>query len=779
MCYNQSMALSKSFIVFLLILSLILGGISGLILLSLQQLPSMAPLEYKGEKWKFPAKIYSFDDQLVAELSEEKRERISLLQVPQNLVEATLAMEDTRFFRHRGIDPRGILRAFIINLKAGRIVEGGSTITQQLSKILFLTPKRTLIRKAREVLLALRIERKYSKEEILELYFNQIYYGHGAYGVEAASRLYFGKHVEYLSLPECALIVGLTRSPNRYSPYRNPELAKKRRAIVLARMREVGFITRIEELKASVPSLNLSKFKPPPNKAPYFVEYVRQQLEKRYGSEILYRGGLQVYTTLDLRMQEAAQKALREEIEKIDKGLGYITKEISQERILEGKVRELISPVPSSRKETAVISLKEEKEGVLFLENTGKLLRVGDNVRAIPSDEYSPEGRTILDLVQRPHLQGALIALEPQTGEIRAMVGGYDFYDDFNKGKFNRAVQARRQPGSAFKPFVYTAAIDRGYTAASTIFDSPIIFEKEKKEDNEEKEEDDNAELEEKDLEEENWIPKNYKEKFHGRVTLRKMLAKSINVASVKLLQEVGVGRAIRCARKMGIGSPLSPNLTLTLGSSGVTPLEITSGYATIANLGVRVTPFAIRYIEDLSGKMLEENSPQAEAALSPQTSYVMISLLQGVVENGTGQRIRWLGFKRPVAGKTGTTNDFINAWFVGFTPNLACGVYVGYDNMASLGEDMTGSKAAIPIWTKFMKEALEEKPVEDFLVPPGIVFLKVDAQTGLLATDESRNVIEEVFLEGTEPTRYFDTEKEGLEFMESLLRLSLLPQSQ
>jgi penicillin-binding protein 1A len=661
------------------------------------------------------------------------------------------------------------LRALIINLRAGRIVEGGSTITQQLSKVLFLTPKRTLIRKIREILLALKIERKYSKEEILELYFNQIYYGHGAYGVEAASRLYFGKHAEDLNLPECALIVGLTRSPNRYSPYRNPELARKRRSIVLARMKEVGFITPEEDLEARESSLNLSKYKPPPNKAPYFVEYIRQQLEKTYGSEILYRGGLQVYTTLDLRMQEAAQKALKKETEKMDKGLGYIAKESFEEQILEGKVKELTP-------QTAVVSLEEEKEGVLFLENPQKSLVVGDNVRVKATDKYSPEGEMILTLAQRPHLQGALIALEPQTGQIRAMVGGYNFYDDFNKGKFNRATQARRQPGSAFKPFVYTTAIDRGYTAASTIFDSPIIFKKEKKEKDEgeeEKEEEDNTEPEE-----EYWIPGNYKEKFHGRVTLRKMLAKSINVASIKLLQKVGVRRAIRYAHKMGIKSSLSPDLTLALGSSGVTPLEITAGYATIANLGVRVTPFSIRYIEDYSGKMLEENAPRAEAVLSPQTSYVMINLLQGVVENGTGQRIRWLGFERPVAGKTGTTNNFVNAWFIGFTPNLACGVYVGYDNMLPLGENMTGSRAAIPIWTQFMKEALEGKPVEDFLVPPGITFAKIEANSGLLATDECRNIIEEVFLKGKEPTRYFNIQEKP-EFIESFLRFSFLSQGQ
>lgn len=666
----------------LLILVALMGSIIGMVLAHLRGLPKISELEvYKPS---LITRIYADDGEVVAQFYAEKRILAPLADVPKLLQDAIIAVEDARFYRHFGVDLHGIARAVWANIRAGKVVEGGSTITQQLAKRLFLTNARTLSRKIKEILLALQIEHRYSKEEILGLYLNQVYFGHGAYGAEAAANTYFGKHVRGLNLAECTMLAGLPSAPSKYSPYRNPEEAKRKQAIVLRRMVEEGYITQVHAQEAKDFPLELKERMPSENEAPYFVEYVRQILEVKYGSDAIYKGGLHIYTTLDLGMQKAAQRALREGLERIDKTFGY---------------------KPKGKAETEAIE-------------------------------------------QVPEVQGALVAIEPQTGYIKAMVGGYDF----SLSPFNRAVQAHRQPGSGFKPFIYTTAIDNGFPPTYIIMDSPVIFT----------------------YHGEDWIPINYDKEFHGPTTLRTGLAYSRNVVTVRLLNKIGVSNVIEYAHRMGIKSPLRYELSLALGASEVTPIEMASAYGVLANQGIKCEPMAIKYVKDSQGNLLEENIPQEEVVLDSNTAYVMTNLLEGAVRDGTGWRARALG--RPVAAKTGTTNECSDAWFIGFTPELVCCVYVGFDKKRSLGEDMTGSRVAGPIWVQFIKDALTGKPVKDFIVPDGVVFRQVDAQSGLLATKDCTNVITEVFIKGTEPTSYWNIYR-PYEFSNNL-KLKLSPES-
>jgi penicillin-binding protein 1A len=666
----------------LLILVALMGSIIGMVLAHLRGLPKISELEvYKPS---LITRIYADDGEVVAQFYAEKRILAPLADVPKLLQDAIIAVEDARFYRHFGVDLHGIARAVWANIRAGKVVEGGSTITQQLAKRLFLTNARTLSRKIKEILLALQIEHRYSKEEILGLYLNQVYFGHGAYGAEAAANTYFGKHVRGLNLAECTMLAGLPSAPAKYSPYRNPEEAKRKQAIVLRRMVEEGYITQVHAQEAKDFPLELKERMPSENEAPYFVEYVRQILEVKYGSDAIYKGGLHIYTTLDLGMQKAAQRALREGLERIDKTFGY---------------------KPKGKAETEAIE-------------------------------------------QVPEVQGALVAIEPQTGYIKAMVGGYDF----SLSPFNRAVQAHRQPGSGFKPFIYTTAIDNGFPPTYIIMDSPVIFT----------------------YHGEDWIPINYDKEFHGPTTLRTGLAYSRNVVTVRLLNKIGVSNVIEYAHRMGIKSPLRYELSLALGASEVTPIEMASAYGVLANQGIKCEPMAIKYVKDSQGNLLEENIPQEEVVLDSNTAYVMTNLLEGAVRDGTGWRARALG--RPVAAKTGTTNECSDAWFIGFTPELVCCVYVGFDKKRSLGEDMTGSRVAGPIWVQFIKDALTGKPVKDFIVPDGVVFRQVDAQSGLLATKDCTNVITEVFIKGTEPTSYWNIYR-PYEFSNNL-KLKLSPES-
>jgi penicillin-binding protein 1A len=593
-------------------------------------------------------KLYDDNDELITELHVERRIFVPLAQVPQTLRQALLATEDRRFYSHWGIDPIGIARALVQNYRRGRIVEGGSTITQQLTKLLFLTPDKSLERKLKEAVLALELERRYSKDRILEMYLNQIYFGHGAYGVEAAARTYFGKSVSDLNVREAALIAGLPRAPTNYSPFDHPEAAKLRRELVLRRMAEFGTIKEAEAKRLARSDLGLIPPERRRTTGQYFLEYVQQTLEAKYGANMVFKGGLNVYTTLSPTMQLAAEQALRE-------GL----------KALEGR---------------------------------------------------SGQGRT-------DHPEGAVVTIEPQTGYVKALVGGYDFF----RSEFNRAVLARRQPGSAFKPFVFMAALEAGFTPATRIEDAPVTYPVGRN---------GNA-----------WKPENYDRKFRGPTTLQQAVEESVNVVTVKLQERIGVNKTIQIARRLGIASPLNTDLTLALGSSDLTLFEMTAAYGVLANQGTFVPPTTIRYVTNVDGKLLEEHVPEGKEVLPPDTAYVMTHMLKGAVERGTGQGARALG--RPVAAKTGTTNDYSNAWFIGFTPRLATGVWVGYDRPRSLGRDETGSRVAVPIWTAYMSKVLGNSPKEDFPVPERVALVPVD----LDPSNECIRVVTMAFVRGTEPT--------------------------
>jgi penicillin-binding protein 1A len=572
------------------------------------------------------SRVYADDDEFLIEFQAEKRIFVPLQQIPPHLRNAIIAVEDARFYSHFGVDVRGILRAAYANFRHGRVVEGGSTITQQLAKVLFLTPDRRFSRKVKEALLALELEKRYSKDRLLELYLNQVYMGHGAYGVEAAARMYFGKSVQDLALSEAALLAALPRSPGNYSPFERPEVAQRRRAIVVGRLLEQGYIGEAEAKATNRAALGLIPPERRRGSGQYFLEYLQQSLEAKYGSDVLYKSGLAVYTTLDAGLQRAAEQALRD-------GLQALAARQGARAATRGKS----TPPP-----------------------------------------LAPEG--------------AVVVMEAATGYVKVLIGGADFA----RTEFNRALHAHRQPGSAFKPFVYLAALEAGRSPSEEMDDSPLRYVSAGKV----------------------WAPENYDGKFRGPVTLQQALEESINVPTVRLLEQLGVAPVIAVARRAGIQSPLPHDLTLALGSGDVTLLELTGAYATFANQGVHMEPLMVRYVTDAQGRLVEENIPQGREAIDPRVTAGLTHMLQGVVERGTGVAAKVL--ERPVAGKTGTTNDFSNAWFVGYTPSIVAGVWVGHDRPRSLGFEETGARAALPIWVAVMRAALRGRPVEEFPIPPG-----------------------------------------------------------
>ncbi len=712
--------------------------------------------------------VFSEDGQVIGRFSLEKRIVVSLDQVPKHLINALVAAEDARFFEHEGVDIHSIIRAFVKNLLAGKIEQGGSTITQQVTRSLLLkNPQKTYKRKVREAILSVQIEKSFSKEKILFLYINQIYMGHGAYGVEAAAQTYFGKSALQLNLAESSLLAGLPQAPSRYSPFLNFDKAKARQRYVLDRMKEEGFITRDQKEEALKTAIILKEDRENPfEKSPYFTEYIRRYLEKEYGKELLYGGGLKVYTTMDLHMQQAAQKALRKGLLELDKREGYrgplrsLSEDETGEFIKESREKLALTPPDI---DSLVQGLVEEVDDA----NNRVIVTLGDDLGLLPLSEMKwarkpdpevpyyqaaivkpsaalkkgdvilcrikgpadPPYRWQLSLEQEPEIQGALFAMDIKTGKVRAMVGGRDF----SVSQFDRATQARRQPGSAFKPIIYATALDNGMTPATVILDTPYISTM--------------------NPDEEIWKPKNYKEKFFGPTLFRTALIMSRNVITVKILKAVGVKNVIDYARRMGIESDLSPDLSLALGSSGLSLKEITTAYSIFADRGLRVEPFFINRIVDRTGSIIEENQASSQEAIPEDTAFVMTDLLKGVIAEGTGWRARALG--RPAAGKTGTTNDLRDAWFIGFTPDLVAGVWVGYDNRVPMGKGETGSRAASPIWLYFMSEAMKDRPVEDFPVPEEVVFAKIDAEKGLLASPYSKKTVFQSFKKGTEPKEY------------------------
>ncbi len=616
--------------------------------------------------------IYAVDlePELITGLFEqvwEERRLVKLPDVPRQTVQAVIAVEDHRFYEHLGLDLPSIARALVANLGAGRIVQGGSTLTQQLVKNFYLTPAKTFSRKAKEALMALLLDARYSKEQILEAYLNEVYFGQkgsqGIYGVGEAAEFYFGKALRKLTLPESALLAGLIRAPNLYAPHKDTRRIHKRRDEVLRKMRSLGMISGEEYGEATAAPVEVRAFLPERNDAPYFVDYLVKELKKEYSLDILTSEGLRIFTTLDVQMQNEAAKSVKSGLERLE------------------------SENPSLR-------------------------------------QSGPGG-------PGQALQACLVAIEPQTGFIRAMVGGRDY----KTSQFNRVTRARRQPGSLFKPIVYAVALEGdaqrpAFTAASMLRDEPIQIRHGGK----------------------SWRPNNFNDRFFGQVSVRTALENSLNCATVWMSQHIDLGEIIRTARRLGVASPIAPEPSLVLGAFEVVPLEMASAYGALANHGVLARPRAVKKVLDKDGMLLDRRPMEVEQAVSPEIAFLVTSLLKGVCERGTARSAAGkLGL--PAAGKTGTSNENRDAWFAGYTPRLASLVWVGFDKPAGIGKP--GSQAALPIWIDFMGGVSDWLVAEDFVAPPGIVFREIDRQSGLLATKACPDTIEEAFLKGTEPTGF------------------------
>jgi penicillin-binding protein 1A len=608
-------------------------------------------------------KLYDREGNLIGDFAIEKRTTIHVDEIPNLIKTAFIAAEDAKFYSHGGIDLSGILRALIKNIEKFKFSQGGSTITQQLVKLLYLTPEKSIRRKILEILLAIKVDNNLSKDEILGLYLNQIYLGEGQYGIEAAARAYFGKEPDELTLGEIALIAGLPKSPGFYSPRIHLDRALIRRRYVLERMVDEKYLTPEDAYLASLEPVNLLP-KQEKSAGSYFIEYVRIYVLGKYGYDALYKGGLKVFTTMDQELQEVAETSLKDWILELE----------------------------------ATINKGKKVAGEIEEEEIEVVMDTGD------------EGES-----KEIELQGALFSMDVSTGEVLAIVGGRDF----SESEFNRAIQSKRQPGSAFKPIIYAAAIDSGYTPADIIGDNPVEYVKNEKE---------------------NWKPTNYDGKFLGDITLREAFAKSRNLATVRLLEKVGIQKAIMMARNLGIESSIPSDLSIALGSVSLSLIELCEAYASIGNLGKRPTPIFIREVRDINGEVLETNKPATERVTSPETAYIMTYMLQSVIRDGTGRKARFLGSN--LSGKTGTTNDYIDAWFIGFSPRVLAGVWVGFDKPIPMGKGKTGAVAALPIWMRYMQRAINKYPSTQFDLAPGIVFAKVDPISGLRVGRDEKGIM-------------------------------------
>lgn len=621
--------------------------------------------------YKAPASTRLVDcrGRVISEFFQEKRRPVPLETIPDYLVRSVVAVEDKRFYSHWGIDLFRVAGSIVANLLHPRNLQGASTITQQLARSMFLTPRRQLSRKLKEMVLAIELERHYSKEEILEMYLNQVWFGGSIYGVAAASERYFGKHISRLDPVECATLGAMIANPSAYSPYKYPQRLLRRRNYFLNKMHRIGLLTRKEYEQAIAQPLNVLPAGSATNEAPYFVEEIRRYLISTYGYDFVYKSGATVYTTLDLDIQAAANRALLTWLERLEQDYRLRPSKASYDSIFKN---DSTDPAPG-------------------------------------------------------YLQGALIVEDVQTGEIRAMIGGRDF----RHSEFNRATQALRQVGSAFKPFVFAAALDNGYTAADIENDSALVIRIPGQPD---------------------YRPKNYDQKYLGRMTLRRALALSRNIIAVRLCEKIGPEVVAQYASLMGIEHRIPAYYSIALGSIDLSLLEMTNAFNTIANQGIRLTPFMITKIVDDQGHVLEEHHPEPRLAIRPQTAYVLTSMMQSVVNEGTATTIRALGFTGPAAGKTGTTDDYTDAWFIGFTPTLTCGVWIGYDKKRTIFRGATGGVIAAPVWGELMKQVYQDT-LSTFPVPPEIVTLPICEGSGKLATPLCPRARYEVFIRGTEPT--------------------------
>lgn len=740
---------------------------SGAYLYLSPSLPSVESL--RSIQLQIPLRVYSHDQKLIAEFGEMRRAPIAFADIPEDFIAALLSAEDDNFSQHHGVDFSSLLRAATQLLKTGQIQSGGSTITMQVAKNFFLTSERSFSRKITEILLALQIERELSKEEILELYVNKIYLGHRAYGIEAAAQVYYGKPIGELSLAQMAMIAGLPKAPSAFNPLVNPTRSKERRDWILGRMHRLGKIDQASYLAAIEEPIAASYHVPKPElSAPYIAEMARAEMVGRYGSEA-YTEGFRVYVTVPSNLQESANRALHEGLRRYDQRHGYRGPEarlaklpreqwparLAQQRSLGGLEPALVTQVEQSG---ILVMLRNGEEQAVtwtsmqwarpFLNSNSMgpvprkpadIVQPGDIIRVKRLDDDR------LVFAQLPAAQSALVTLDPANGAIRALVGGFSF----EQSNYNRATQAKRQPGSSFKPFVYSAALDNGYTAASLVNDAPIVFQE--------------AGMAEA------WRPKNDNNTFLGPIRLREALYRSRNLVSIRLLQDLGINKTLSYIERFGFRrEDLPGNLSLALGTANLTPMEIATGWAAFANGGYKIEPYLIERIDSRDGQQLfvanprsvpgltpllpssgvpssESVPPSAEQIIDPRTSYILTSMLQDVITRGTGRRALALQ-RADLAGKTGTTNESKDSWFSGYNADLVTTVWSGFDQPASLGRNEYGGTVALPIWMSFMGEALKDRPQRLLPQPPGVVTLRVDPFSGRAATPGNPNAYFEVF---------------------------------
>ncbi len=861
------------------IFALTLISSAGLYLLYLSVKRSLPEIiQVQDYKPLLVSQVYDRNNKKFGEFFRERRALVPYTDIPKHVINAFLAAEDDQFFQHKGINLQALLRAAITNMRAGRNVQGGSTITQQVAKTLLLTNERTLSRKMRDILLALQMEKNLKKDEILYLYLNQIYFGQSAYGIEMAAQTYFKKSTKQLTVAEAAILAGLPKAPSDYSPVKNPSRAKERQIYVLNRMADVGFLTKAEAKDAIQLPLKVYLREDYEQMAPFYLETVRQLLIQQLGEEIILDQGVKVYTSLDLEAQKAANASMVKGLKELDRRQGFrgplsnLTVETEVEEFLSKQKKKLISEsnpertilpdgtfaeiewlatkknpkavkvqtekLPSFMKVDSTyegivlnvddangfveVQLPEAKGLILFdsmswarkpnfekkseldlIKKPSQALKKGDVILTkIVKAEFQwdltktkkgavlPDAKAYLalELDQEPLVEGSLLSIDQQTQDVLAMVGGYSFL----RNEFNRTLQAARQTGSAFKALIYAAAIDKGYNPSTQIIDAPIIYKQAGTD-------------EEGQGDEKVWKPSNHGREFSGEITMRNALVKSLNIPAVKIMEDIGVPYATEFAHRLGIFSKLNPDFTLVLGSSSLTLYEMTKVFSQFGRLGVRTRPKMIKKVVDREGKVLVEavslesrfleetkemedafeekrkaflaktvvpttegladSDPKfvkpvnsfyfenAEQLIRPQTAYVITNMLKGVIEdpNGTGARAASLG--REVAGKTGTTNGYVDAWFLGYTPNIATGVWVGFDKEKSLGRSEVGGKSALPIWLDYMKDAHRNLPMLTFPVPDGVKLVKIDSETGKLAHSASNRIVTQAYIDGTEPT--------------------------
>ncbi|MDR1044562.1 MAG: PBP1A family penicillin-binding protein [Candidatus Adiutrix sp.] len=672
--------------------------------------------------------IYADDGATLAELYREHRLVVPVAQIPTIVIQAFLAAEDSNFYQHQGVDLMGLARAFMANLEAGRTVQGASTITQQMIRTFLLTNEKTYDRKLREIVLSWRVERSFSKDEILHLYLNRIYLGRGAYGVESAARLYFGKSIGEVTLPEAAMLGGLAKAPGQMAAHRGTEKSLDRQHWVLERMKIVGFITPEEEQAARNTPLNFIPSRPNLYRetSPQFTEVVRRQAIELLGEEQLLTEGYKIYSTLDRKAQEMASQAIRNGLDALARRqrMSPRVARLNQLQALEHnreqreqaksrplmvgqEIAALVVALEDGQQGPGLLMSIGDQEGFLPLEAVRWILAgrkldqyfaVGDLLMVRVADLNAQSGRFDLVTAPPPDLQGGLVLMENKTGRVLAIIGGRDF----GQSQFNRAIQARRQPGSSFKPIVYTAAVDNGYTEASIVYDTPVSYPQ-------------GPGMPP-------WRPKNYSGRHSGAMTLYDALRSSINIVAVKICEVISPQVVAEYARKMGINSPLVERLPLALGASEVTLLELTQAYSTFPNQGSWCWPVFIDRVEDRHGQVVRKFDPYLTKAISPQTAYIMVDMLVGVASRGTAARVGAAFKGIPIGGKTGTTNSQADALFIGFTPDYTCGVWVGRDLRINLGHGEQGGRSAAPIFIEFMQGFLKDKPVGRFEVPEGVV---------------------------------------------------------